>query len=311
MKSRFVMPLVLLLVVLFAACNRTKRYPMQGEVVAKDAATGEITVNAGDIPGFMEAMAMPYRVKDPAVVQQVEPGDKISAEVVVRNGRSDTEGSDYWLENVRITDQSGRGKIRLPPGSKMLPIGARVPEVTLVNQDGRKIHFSDFTGKAVLVTFIYTRCPMPDFCPRLSSEFARIQNELKKNPVDYKNTHLITISFDPKYDSASVLHRYGLGYLDGDKTGFSHWDFATANPADLHQLAEDFGLEYGGNNQQMKDKQIDAHQMNDKQITHTMVIVLIAPDGTVANYWSTNWTWTELMSSLQHAARSASQTGGI
>ncbi len=297
MKSQFLLPLAAMLLTVTVACNHTHRYPMQGEVVAKDAADSQLTVNAGDIPGFMGPMAMPYRVKDPAIVQQVEPGDKISAEVVVRNDRSDNEGSDYWLENIRITDQSGRGRIKVPPGSKTLPIGARVPEVTLVNQDGRKIRFSDFNGKAVLVTFIYTRCPMPDFCPRLSSEFARIQNELKKNPEDYKKTHLLTISFDPKYDSPSVLHRYGLGYLDEDKTGFSHWDFASAAPADLHQLAEAFGLEYGG----------DDRQMNDKVITHTMVIVLIAPDGTVANYWSTNWTWTELMERMQQVARGRQQ----
>jgi len=312
MKSRFLLASTAVLLTVTVACNRTHRYPMQGEVVAKDAVNSEITVNAGEIPGFMGAMAMPYRVKDPAVIHQVEPGDKISAEVVVRNDRSDNEGSDYWLENVRITDQSGRGKIKVPPGSKMLPIGARVPDVTLINQDGRKFHFSDFMGKAVLVTFIYTRCPMPDFCPRLSSEFARIQNELKKNPEGYKKTHLLTISFDPKYDSPSVLHRYGLGYLDGDKTGFSHWDFASANPADLHQLAEAFGLEYGADDQQMKGKQINDQQSNDqqnndqqnnaRQITHTMVIVLIAPDGTVANYWSADWTWTQLMERMQQVA---------
>lgn len=300
MKSRFVMALVMLSLVLFAACTRTKRYPMQGEVVAKDVADNEITVNAGDIPGFMGAMAMPYRVKDPAIVQQVEPGDKISAEIVVRNNQNDNEGSDYWLENVRITDQSGRGRMRAAPGSKMLPIGARVPEVTLVNQDGRKIRFSDFSGKAMLVTFIYTRCPMPDFCPRLSSEFSRIQNELKRNPEDYKKTHLLTISFDPKYDSPNVLRRYGLGYLDGDKSGFSHWDFASANPAVLLQLAEDFGLEYGGDDK--NDGKNNDGKNNDNLITHTIVIVLIAPDGTLANYWSANWTWTELMERMQQVA---------
>ncbi len=225
---------------------------------------------------------MPYRVKDPAVMQNVEPGDKISAELVVGSDRS-----DYWLENVRITDQSGRGKIRLAPGSKMLAPGTPAPKVTLVNQDGRKIHLSDFTGKALLVTFIYTRCPMPDFCPRLSSEFARIQNELKKTPDDYNKTHLLTISFDPKYDTPAVLRKYGLNYLDGDENGFAHWDFASTNPDEMHRLAEAFGLEYGG---------------DENQITHSMVIVLIAPDGTVSNYWSTNWTWTELMASLQHAA---------
>ena len=76
---------------------------------------------------------------------------------------------------------------------------------------------------------------MPDFCPRLSSEFARIHNELKKNPDDYNKTHLLTISFDPKYDTPAVLRKYGLNYLEGDKSGFAHWDFASTNPDDLRR----------------------------------------------------------------------------
>lgn len=291
MKFRFVLPLVLLGLAMFAACNRAKRYPIQGEVVAKSASDGEITVNHGDIPGFMPAMAMPYRVKELAVLQQVEPGDKIAAEVVVGADRS-----NYWLEKVHITDESGRGKIRKAPGSKMLMPGERVPDVALTNQDGRKIHLADFAGKAVLVTFIYTRCPMPNFCPRLSSQFARIQKELKKNPGDYDKTRLLTISFDPRYDTPTVLRKYGLAYLEGDESGFAHWDFASTDPADLQRLAQAFGLEYeeAGN-----------------QIAHTMSIVLIAPNGTVAKYWSTDWTWTELMTSLQDAAHTGAHAGGV
>jgi protein SCO1/2 len=139
----------------------------------------------------------------------------------------------------------------------------------------------------LLVTFIYTRCPMPDFCPRLSSQFARIHNELKKNPGDYSKTHLLTISFDPKYDTPAVLRKYGLAYLDGDASGFSHWDFASTNPTDLRRLTQAFGLRY---------------EQEDNQISHNMSIVLIAPDGKVAKFWSTDWTWTELMESMQKAA---------
>ena len=176
----------------------------------------------------------------------------------------------------------------------MLVPGERAPEFTLVNQDGRKIHLSDFAGKALLVTFIYTRCPMPNFCPRLSSQFARIHNELKKNPGDYGKTQLLTISFDPKYDTPAVLRKYGLAYLDGDESGFSHWDFASTNPADLRRLAQAFGLEYEG---------------EDNQISHNMIIVLIGPDGKVAKFWSTDWTWTELMENLQLAAQATGQRG--
>ncbi|MGH9641771.1 MAG: SCO family protein, partial [Terriglobales bacterium] len=186
--------------------------------------------------------------------------------------------------------------IKRPAGSKMLMPGERVPNVVLVNQDGRKIRLSDFTGKAVLVTFIYTRCPMPDFCPRLSAEFARIQNELKKNPEDYNKTHLVTISFDPKYDTPPVLRKYALGYLDGDKSGFAHWDFASTNQADLHRLAEAFGLEYGPG--------------DEGTITHTMVVALISPDGTLSKYWSTDWTWNELVEDMQHAIHSDKSAKG-
>lgn len=265
----------------FMGCNRTKTYPLQGEIVGKNVTTSEITVNHGDIPGFMPAMTMPYRVKDPAVLQELQPGDKIAAEVLVSK-----DGNDYWLEDVRITDITGRGKMEPQAAPHIPKPGERVPDVALVNQDGRTIHLTDFAGKALLVTFIYTRCPMPNFCPRLSSQFARIHNELKKNPADYRKTHLLTISFDPKYDTPAVLRRYGLAYLDGDEGGFAHWDFASTDGIHLGRLAQAFGLQY---------------VEQDNQISHSMSIVLIAPDGTVSKFWSADWTWTELMQSMQNA----------
>ena len=277
----------MLLLALSTGC--TKRYPMQGEVVSTSVATNEVTVNHGDIPGFMPAMAMPYRVKDPSVLQELQPGDKITAQVVVEGDRS-----RYWLEDVRVTDTSGRGQASSQAGSQGLAEGKSIPNVVLTNQDGRHFRLSDFGGKAVLVTFIYTRCPMPNFCPRLSSQFAKIHEELKKSPEDYAKTHLLTISFDPKYDTPAVLRKYGLAYLDGDQAGFSHWDFATGDAPELRRLAEALGTEY--------EDQGD-------QIVHTMNIVLIAPDGKVAKSWSTDWTATELLASLEQAERPAPSRG--
>jgi len=211
----------MLLLAVSVGCNRTRKYPLQGEVVGKNAATSEITVKHGDIPGFMPAMAMPYRVKNPAVVQELQPGDKIAADVVIGK-----DPSDYWLEDVRITDESARVPAKPPAAPRMLMPGERAPDVALINQDGRTIHLSDFSGKALLVTFIYTRCPMPEFCPRLSSQFARIHEELKKSPEDYSKPHLLTISFDLKGDSAENVFLKGQaevtfkGDLDLDR--YSH-----------------------------------------------------------------------------------------
>jgi protein SCO1/2 len=277
-----------LLLVGVAGCTHPKRYPLQGQVVLKDTATNQITVNHGDIPGFMSAMTMPYTVKDPAVLQAIEPGDKVSAEVVA--GKDPTE---YWLENVRVTDSSARTQFRSTIAPRMLVPGEHVPDVPMVNQDGKTIHLSDFAGKAVLVTFLYTRCPSPAFCPRLTSQFVRIQQELKKSPADYSNTHLITISFDPKYDRPPVMRKYGLAYLDGDASGFSHWDFTSTSEMDLGRLAQAFGLQY---------------EQQDNRIAHNMSIVLIAPDGTVANFWSTTWTTPELLEALQQSARNKVQS---
>jgi len=140
------------------------------------------------------------------------------------------------------------------------------------------------------VTFIYTRCPLPNFCPRLSSQFAKIHDDLAKTPDDYRKTHLLTITFDPKYDTAPVLRKYGLAYLDEDPSGFGYWDFAFTTPVELRKLADAFGLVY-----------IE----QDNQISHTMNIVLIAPDGTVAKYWSQDWTTAELEDALRRQAGTA------
>jgi peroxiredoxin len=139
-----------------------------------------------------------------------------------------------------------------------------------LNQDGKPIHLSDFRGKALLLTFIYTRCPMPTFCPRISSLFASVNRELAKNPKDYDRTRLLSISIDPKYDTPSVLHKYGLACLGNDPQGFVHWQFAVPTPENLRKLAEAFSLLY---------------EEEDNQISHTMSTVLVGPDGRVAKEW--------------------------
>ena len=278
MNLQRLIPVVCFGILLSGCQSRTKHFDLKGQVLDKKPVTNEITVNHEDIPGFMSAMTMSYSVKDKTGFQQVEPGDFIAADVITAKN-----GNEYWLENIRITDASGRKTIK-PATVHRLDIGERVPDLSLVNQDGKSFRLDDFKGKAVLITFIYTRCPMPTFCPRLSGQFAKIQDDLAKTPVDFAKTHLVTISFDPKYDTPPVLRKYGLAYLDNDPAGFSHWDFASAKEGDLRKIADAFGLEYFE---------------EDNQIAHSMVIVLMSPEGTVAKYWSTEWTTVELEDALR------------
>jgi protein SCO1 len=263
------------------ACKSKTRYELTGEVVQRNPATSEITVKHAEIPGFMPAMTMPYKVASPLMAAIVEPGDKIAADIITENN-----GKDYWLDNLRVTDTSGRTSPKAAPAVQALPPGSRAPDLEMTNQDGKTIRLADFKGKALLVTFIYTRCPLPTFCPRLSSEFARIHDDLAKTPEDYSRTHLLAITLDPKYDTPDVLRKYGLAYLRGDASGFSHWDFAATSIDTLDKLAGAFGLTYQEN-----------------QISHTMNIVLIAPDGTISKYWTTDWTMPELEDALRIAAR--------
>jgi len=282
--TRWTIAGVMALVSILAGCqSQPKQYSLRGQVMAKDEAASELTVKHDDIPGFMAAMTMPYKVKDPQAMKDVQPGDAITAEVISANS-----GREYWLQSVRITSQEGRKNAK-PAIRHALSIGDQTPEIPLTNQDGKQIRFSDFKGKSVLITFIYTRCPMPAFCPRLSSQFARIHEDLAKAARDYDKTHLLTISFDAKYDTPPVLRRYGLAYLDNHAEGFSHWDFACADPADMQRIADAFGLEYFE---------------EDKQISHTMNIVLLTPEGRVARYWSNDWSTAELEGALRQQAES-------
>lgn len=266
-----------------AGCQSSvKHYKLTGQVLAKNESAGQASVDNDDIPGFMPAMTMNYPVRDPHGLQQVQPGDRITADVVVQNG-----GSDYWLEHVTITDQSARGSVSAVTKPHQLLPGEKVPDVPLVNQDGKTLHLADFKGDAVLLTFIYTRCPLPTFCPLISSEFAAIHNDLTHTPPVYQKTHLLSVSLDPTYDTAPVLRKYGLAYLKGDASGFQQWDFVSTNPADLQRLASAFGLEY---------------YEQDNQISHGMSTILLAPDGSVKQIWPGNeWKTSEVLTALRNA----------
>ena len=267
-----------------AGCqNSTRHYKLTGQVLAKNEAAAQASIDNDNIPGFMPAMTMNYPVKDRQGLQQVQPGDRITADVVVQNG-----SSNFWLEHVTITDQSARGSIALATKPHELLSGEKVPDVLMVNQDGKTLHLANFKGKAVLLTFIYTRCPLPTFCPLISSEFAAIHNDLAQTPAIYQKTHLLSVSLDPNYDTAPVLRKYGLAYLKDDASGFQQWDFVSTNPADLQKLASAFGLEY--------------YEQNN-QISHGMSTILLAADGTIRQIWPGNeWKTSEVLAAVKAAA---------
>jgi protein SCO1/2 len=266
---------------LLVSCgNSRKTYVLTGRVISKQPATQQLIIDNDDIPGFMGAMTMPYAVKDPDGFGRVQPADLIRAEVIVE------QPNQIHLEHLVVIGKSATRSTPEGPAPRVLMIGDKAPDVPLVNQDGKTLRFSQLKGKSVLLTFIYTRCPFPDYCPLLSRQFAAIQKELAKSPEDYKRTHLISVSLDPNYDKPPILRAYGLPYMDNDPKGFQHWDFVSTTPEDLQKLVGSFGLEYSD---------------EDSQISHSMNTILLAPDGTVANMWPGNeWKANEVAEVIRH-----------
>ena len=264
-----------------AGCRSTHpAYTLTGRVISKQPANQQLIIDNDDIPGFMPAMTMPYAVRDPDGFTRVQPGDIIRADVIT------VAPGQFWLERLAVT-----GKVPASPSAEgqvphALMIGDKVPDVPMVNQDGKTIHFSQFKGKIILLTFIYTRCPFPDYCPLLTRQFATIQKELAKNPDEYNRTQLLSITLDPTYDKPAILRGYGLSNMDHDPKGFAHWNFVSTSGADLQKLTASFGLSYSE---------------QDGQVSHSMNTVLLAADGTVATMWPGNeWQTSEVLAVMRH-----------
>src|SRR6476646_7558311 len=187
------------------ACRRhssanEKRFDLKGKVVAVEVDKHLVTVAHEQIKDFMPAMTMPFMLPDESTLQFLATGDEISATLVV-------DGAQSWLENVTITRQSPDASG--PTGIAEAKEGDEVPDYRLVNQDNKEIRLHNFRGKALLLTFIYTRCPLPEYCNLMSTNFAEVDRTLQKDPNIYSKTHLLSITIDPEYDNQKVLRSYG------------------------------------------------------------------------------------------------------
>jgi protein SCO1 len=258
-----------------------KQYAVKGIVVGTDPAHGEVTVDTEAIPGFMDAMTMPYKVKDTNVLQDLHPGDRMTGVLLVADDRT-------LLDQIVITAQAQPDY--KPQAQYHVPEpGDLVPDFRLTNQSGRQITLRQFRGKALLITFIYTRCPLSDYCPRMSRNFASIDKSLQADPALYRRTHLLSISFDPTYDSPAVLRSYGEAYTGNyTKEKFEHWDFAAPEKADVPKLLEFFD--------------VGATPGENHTITHSLSTAVISPDGKIAQWYPTNdWKVDDLLNELKRA----------
>lgn len=190
-------------------------------------------------------------------------------------------GDDVHLENVVVVKKSdgkapNGGQLQRPAN------GEAVPDIALLNQDGKATSLRQYRGKTLLITFIYTRCPLPDYCPLISHNFAEIEKTLSKNPALYAKTHLLTISFDPGFDTPAVLRNYARRYVpDKGKQTFAHWEFASISESEKKDVLKFFNILY-----------IE----ESGQISHSMRTAVISPDGKIFRWYSdSTWKPADLM----------------
>ncbi len=262
----------------FALSGSEKRLELRGKVVSVEKHNQSITVAHEEIKDYMPAMTMPFVLKDEWAFDKLGSDDQIAAALIVDGPRS-------WLQDIVITkatsDSSAGGT-----GAAAGKAGAEVPDFRLVNQDGKQISIHGYRGKALLLTFIYTRCPIPEYCTMMSNNFAQIDQQLRKDPQLGGKAHLLSVTLDPEYDTPAVLRSYGAahtGKYSDEK--FATWEFAGGTKDEVKEIAQHFGLRY--------------FQDSD-QILHGLRTVIIQPDGKVLKVYEGNeWKPDEVMQELK------------
>ncbi len=276
MNNRIILVLAAIACALLMSCQREpeRRFDLKGKVVSVDKNQREVTIAHEEIKGLMDAMTMPFHVKDDWALSVLAPGQSVEATLVISGDKS-------WIEGLRISRQeaiSGAAAAIVDP-----KVGEQIPDFTLLNQSNKPIHLSQYRGKPLLITFIYTRCPLPDYCPRTSKNFADIDRELEALPAATPKPHLLTISFDTEFDTPPVLQSYAERYMNPVK--YQSWEFATGSPEEIRKITGYFGLSYS---------------IESGQIIHNLVTALIGPDGKLLRlYKGKEWTPKEVLSQFK------------
>lgn len=275
--------------VIFGACKAesARTYPVRGQVTAVNIAPNrpdgrrELTVKHDDIAGFMPAMTMGYSVKDPALLDGISPGDLFTATLVL-------DGSDLYLTNLKKT-----GRADLPADARPVKIldvmnpGDEVPDDPLQDQAGTTQRLSDWRGRALAVTFVYTRCPLPDFCPLMDRRFADLQRAIAADVRLRDRVHLVSVSVDPAHDTPAVIRAHAHARGADPRT----WSYLTGAPGAIDRVASRFGVSAMPDN--------DSAQT----ITHNLRTAVIDPRGRLRTIHSGNdWTVDGLLAELREAS---------
>lgn len=275
---------LILLLMWTAGCSRGRGYELRGQVLAVDRARQEITVKHEDIRGFMPGMTMPFKVKDPALLEGRSAGELIRARLVI-------EETSGYLEAIESVGRAPLSEPPPPPRIDALSPGDRVPDVSLIDSAGRRRALSAWRNQALAVTFIYTRCPIPDFCPAMDRRFAEAQAQVRQDPGLKGRAQLLSVSFDPEFDTPAVLAKHASHYAADPAI----WTFATGEKDQIDRFASTFGLRI------MREGQ-------SPEVMHNLRTAVIDGDGRLVSLLNGNeWRTADLIDALRRAV--AAKTG--
>jgi protein SCO1/2 len=263
-----------------AACRQAppaKQYELTGQILAVKPERSEVLVRHDDIKGFMPAMTMPYKVKDAALLTGRKPGDLFQATLVVGE-------VDAYLTSLNVT---GHRELDAPAPvtdqPHILEPGEEVADALLVDEGGKPRPMSSLRGHRVALTFIYTRCPLPDYCPLMEKNFVAVQQAVKANR-QLSDVRLITVTMDPEFDTPAILKPHAID-LGADP---AVWSFLTGDPAEVKRFAEQFGIH------------AERDDTNKWQVIHNLRTAVIDPDGRIVKIESGNfWKPADLVADLE------------
>lgn len=264
-------------------CGRAapaKQYELKGQILEVRTDRNELVIRHEDIENFMPGMTMPFKVKTSSLMAGRRSGDLITATLVV-------EEVDAYLSSVTKTGEAPLPEGQpLPETPQTLQPGDPIGDAALVNQDGAPTFFSSLKGHPVALTFIYTRCPIPDFCPLMDRQFQTIQNAIQSTPA-LANARLVTVTLDPAYDTPAVLKPYSR--MRGADPAI--WSFLTGDVKEVAMFGEQFGL------------YIEHDATSAVNIIHNLRTAVVDPAGRLVTIRHGNdWTPTDILADLTKAA---------
>ena len=263
-----------------AACGRapdtsSRQFELQGQILAVRPERHEVVIKHQDIKGLMPGMTMPFTVKEDALIADKKPGDLVTATLVVGETQA-------YLSTLTTTGHADLSEAAPPAPPDILEPGQPVKDASLVDQDDKPRSFSTFKGHRLAVTFIYTRCPLPDFCPLMDKHFAAIQKTIQSTPA-LADVRLLTVTLDPAFDRPAILKAYARR-READP---AVWTFLTGDPREVNSFATQFGL------------YVEHNPENAIDITHNLRTAVIDPEGRLVTVHSGNsWTPAELVADL-------------